>query len=306
MDCLQRHLALFMLLFLVLPLHSVEATVSGFDSQLALLKLNMVGPEVVFLQDCLTELGFLDGPSDGEFGPATYQGVLNLQQAMGLSPDGIVGNATWEKLQELVADNVSIHVVQPGDTLWAIARRVNVTVSDLAAANSISNPDRLAVGVELVIPKGRSGSGGKRTTPIRLVHWDEVNRIFPKSTTATILDLQSGLRFQVRRLFGTYHADVEPLSAADTRTMKKAIGGKWSWERRPIAVECSGLRIAASMNGYPHGRSTIGDNAFAGHFCIHFQGSRLHSGGRVDKEHQAAVMQAVGYNQDVDRALPTR
>lgn len=306
MECIQRYLALFMLLFLVFPAHGVEATVSGSKLELALLKLNTVGPDVVFLQDCLLELGFLNGPADGVFGPATYQGVLNLQQATGLNADGIVGNATWEKLLELVAANTSVHVVQPGDTLWAIAQQLNVTVSDLVAANGISNPERLAVGMELVIPKARPGSGVKRATPIRLIHWDEVNRIFPRAATATILDLQSGLCFKVKRLFGTYHADVEPRTAADTRVMKKAIGGKWSWQRRPIVVECGGLRIAASMNGYPHGKSSIGDNEFAGHFCIHFQGSRLHSGGRVDKEHQAAVMKAMGYNQEIEKALSVR
>lgn len=306
MEHLRQYLVPFILLFLMFPAHSLEATVSGSGLELALLKQNMVGPDVAFLQDCLLELGFLNGPVDGVFGPATYQGVLALQKEVGLNPDGIVGKATWEKLQELVAAGTSIHVVQPGDTLWAIARELNVTVSDLVAANGISNPDRLAVGVELVIPKGRSGSGGKRAAPIRLVHWDEVNRMFNKSTTATVLHLQSGLRFQVKRLFGTYHADVEPLTAADTRVMKRAIGGKWSWQRRPIVVECGGLRIAASMNGYPHGRSTISDNEFNGHFCIHFHGSRLHTGARIDKEHQAAVMQAMGYNQDIDKALPVR
>jgi LysM repeat protein len=44
------------------------------------------------------------------------------------------------------------YTVQPGDTLGAIARDNNVSVSDLAAANHISNPNLIRVGQVLVIP----------------------------------------------------------------------------------------------------------------------------------------------------------
>lgn len=46
------------------------------------------------------------------------------------------------------------HMVQPGETLTAIARQYGVTVQAIAAANNIPNPDRVAVGTVLVIPKG--------------------------------------------------------------------------------------------------------------------------------------------------------
>lgn len=300
-------LVLVLSVFIIISANSLEAA-SGSFADLGLLKLNMKGSDVVFLQECLLEVNYLDGPADGVFGPATHRAVLKLQEASNLRPDGIVGTATWQALEELLVVRASIHVVKPGETLWGIARQLNVTVSDLVVANGISNPDRLAVGAELVVPKGRllGTTGTKRAVPIRLVHWDEVNRLFPKAATATVLDLQSGLRFQIRRLFGTYHADVEPLTAGDTRTMKKALGGQWSWARRPVVVEFGGLRIAASINGVPHGSSSIKDNGFPGHFCVHFWGSRLHSGERTDREHQAAVMQAMGHNQDVERVVPSR
>lgn len=44
------------------------------------------------------------------------------------------------------------HVVQPGETLLAIALRYGVTVYGLQAANDISDPDHIEVGQELVIP----------------------------------------------------------------------------------------------------------------------------------------------------------
>ena len=258
------------------------------------LKISMVGTDVEYLQNCLGQAGYLDGAVDGCFGPATQKAVFQLQKEAGLVPDGVVGQATWEVIEALIAPTESVYVVQPGETLWAIARQLDTTVSALADANGIGNPHRLAAGAKLVVPGDRILGKAGATTSIRMMHWDDVQRVFPKAATATILDLKSGLRFQIKRLFGTNHADVEPLTAADTRIMRRALGGKWSWDRRPIVVEVGNHRIAASMNGVPHGRSTI-DNGFAGHFCLHFLGSRLHAGNRTDKDHQAAVLQAAGY-----------
>lgn len=45
-----------------------------------------------------------------------------------------------------------VHVVQPGDTLWAIAMRYGVTVDDLVQANGLQNADLLRVGQSLLIP----------------------------------------------------------------------------------------------------------------------------------------------------------
>jgi len=48
-------------------------------------------------------------------------------------------------------------VVQPGDTLYSIARRYGVTVWDLASYNNIYNVNLIYVGQVLIIP----GSGGQ-------------------------------------------------------------------------------------------------------------------------------------------------
>ena len=44
------------------------------------------------------------------------------------------------------------YVIQPGDTLRAIADQFGVTVEDLAAANDITNPDIIQPGDTLTIP----------------------------------------------------------------------------------------------------------------------------------------------------------
>jgi LysM repeat protein len=50
-----------------------------------------------------------------------------------------------------------IYIVQTGDTLAAIARRFNTTITALMQANAITNPNYIYVGQRLVIPAGPGG-----------------------------------------------------------------------------------------------------------------------------------------------------
>ena len=61
------------------------------------LKMGSKGAEVKELQIIMNKLGYTLSP-DGEFGPLTQASVKNFQRAKGLTPDGIVGPKTWEKL----------------------------------------------------------------------------------------------------------------------------------------------------------------------------------------------------------------
>lgn len=51
-----------------------------------------------------------------------------------------------------------VYVVQPGDTLFAIASRFNLNVTDIALANGIRNPNYIYIGQQLVIPPPRSST----------------------------------------------------------------------------------------------------------------------------------------------------
>jgi LysM repeat protein len=65
-----------------------------------------------------------------------------------------------------VPANEVIHIVRPGETLFRIALRYGVTVSDLAAANSIANPARIFAGQQLRIPGGATvPPAATRTAP---------------------------------------------------------------------------------------------------------------------------------------------
>jgi len=50
------------------------------------------------------------------------------------------------------AQTAIIHVVQPGENLFRIALRYNLTVGDLAIANGIVDPARIYAGQVLIIP----------------------------------------------------------------------------------------------------------------------------------------------------------
>lgn len=125
--------------------------------------------------------------------------------------------------------------------------------------------------------------------------WEQARLLFPRYSCAIVVDFNTGREFRVQRRAGSLHADVQPLTAADTETMKSIYGGHWDWKRRAIVLKLDdGRQIAASMNGMPHGDGAIQGNKFPGHFCIHFRGSKTHGSKRVDTAHQIMVWKAAG------------
>jgi len=134
-----------------------------------------------------------------------------------------------------------------------------------------------------------SRDGGGTVT---LLPWEMVNQIWQRGTTARVHDVETGISFVAWRLYGSLHADVEPLTKRDTRLLLQMYSGRWSWSRRAVIVELGGRYIAGSMNGVPHGQQGIYDNDFPGQFCIHFLGSRLHKNHSLDYDHQAMVLKA--------------
>lgn len=118
---------------------------------------------------------------------------------------------------------------------------------------------------------------------------DNVSAVIPKKAVFTIKDVKTGKTFKAKRWSGYNHMDVEPLTAEDAATMKSIYGGSWSWTRRAILILYKNKVYAASMNGMPHGTSTISGNDFDGHFCIHFKNSKTHGTDKVDAAHQKCV-----------------
>lgn len=146
----------------------------------------------------------------------------------------------------------------------------------------------LAAGGSSAYAKGE-GIGWK----IEMLPWEKVNGILPKYSKFTVLDVETGKKFEVQRRAGSHHADVQPLTAKDTKIMKNIYGGKWSWKRRAIIIINGDQWIAASMHGMPHGGGALKNN-FPGHFCIHFYGSTTHRTNFMDLSHKLMILKAAG------------
>lgn len=76
--------------------------------------------------------------------------------------------------------------------------------------------------------------------------------------------------------------------------MKQIYDNQWSWKRKAILVVTDKHKIAASMNGMPHGGDGIPGNGFSGHFCVHFLDSSTHRSADPDLFHQFMVYTASG------------
>ncbi|RKD24615.1 hypothetical protein BEP19_09585 [Ammoniphilus oxalaticus] len=126
------------------------------------------------------------------------------------------------------------------------------------------------------------------------VTWKEASNIFPRMGFAEVVDIETGKTFNVQRRAGSQHADAQPLTAADTKTMKEIYQGKWSWKRRAVLVRVNGQTLAASMHGMPHGAGAIQNNDFPGHFCIHFKDSSTHRRKDADPAHDLMISKASG------------
>lgn len=134
-----------------------------------------------------------------------------------------------------------------------------------------------------------------RETHGEFLAWKDVSRLFPKYAKAAVIDYDTKLKFKVQRRAGSLHADVQPLTAADSAIMKKIYQGRWSWKRRAVLVELKdGRKLAGSMHGMPHGQGAIKGNNFRGHFCIHFRDSKTHGSGKIDLAHQMMIWKAAG------------
>ena len=99
--------------------------------------------------------GYVDGP--------TVRGIRRYQRELHLAADGIVGRATFTALGlqtriPVRAATLRVYVVEPGDSLTAIARRQHTTLGTLARLNRLDPRRYLLVGTRLRLPASASTS----------------------------------------------------------------------------------------------------------------------------------------------------
>lgn len=123
-----------LLLFLILLLTMTGTAHAALGD--TVLRRGAQGGDVWQLQQYLRQLQLLSVEPTGYFGRLTDAAVRQFQAQNGLQCDGLVGPLTSAALVR--AASPSFHVVQAGDTLWAIANRYSMDVFSLRAANGIT------------------------------------------------------------------------------------------------------------------------------------------------------------------------
>ena len=308
--------------------NSSGSSSSGSSSSEGTCQQGDKGDAVRSVQKRLITLGYLaSGSADGSFGNQTKNAVMAFQKNNGLSQTGRVNSSTLEKLNSSSAKKAggssvsSDGTCQPGDKGDAV-RKVQKRLIALgyltsgSADGDYGSMTRKAVksfqqrnGLNVTgsvnantLAKLNSSNAKKAasdstsTTGTERLNWfNGGSNTIPKGATFKVKDCKTGKVFTCKRWSGYNHLDAEPLTYSDMQTML-SIYGHWSWRRRPILVKYNGHVYAASMNGMPHGTSTISNNGFDGHFCIHFYKSKTHGTGLVDEEHQNCVDQAMSYS----------
>ncbi|HOV69493.1 MAG TPA: peptidoglycan-binding protein, partial [Clostridia bacterium] len=304
-------------------------TLEAIQSKLTkgVIKRGQNNQSVKILQINLKTLGYFNATATGLFGSITEEAVKVFQKDCGLTPDGIAGPVTLAKIDEKLSSksstvvsgktNITLRMGSSGSDVIDLQNALkklgyfnSTATGDFGSttraaviafqkdnnlvSDGIAGPKTLTLlytGKPIALSSSAETTAAKAA--IELADWWTVaSKVFARGATATVTDVKTGKSFKVKRYGGTNHADVEPLTANDTAKMKSIYGGSWSWSRRAIVVEIDGRRLAASMNGMPHGGSSLSYNNFSGHFCIHFLNSRTHGTNRVDPDHQAAIQYA--------------
>jgi LysM repeat protein len=120
------------------------------------------GLDVSVVQFLLLRDGLYGGALDGYLGRKTQTALRRYQARVRLARDGVVGPKTVSALLRPSGLPVPsrpqpqppkrIYVVQPGDTLTAIADRFDLSVTTLAHANRFHAADVLLIGARLSVP----------------------------------------------------------------------------------------------------------------------------------------------------------
>ncbi len=225
-----------------------------------LIAFNSTGETVVRIQIRLRELGYFSYKPTGNFQNMTVEATKAFQQkqtdknGLPIIADGTVGTQTL-----------------------GIIFGHNAVRADIAAA----------------IPIGPALSGTPALTG-ELVEWSEVGGLLAEGNSYTVHDYNTGATWSMVFTGGENHAEMECASATDTAAYLTAFGNAFNYSKRPVVIEIGERKIAASLQGYPHGDDEISGNDMAGHACMFFNGSFSHVGGLPDVEHQAMVYKAAG------------
>jgi len=97
--CVRMHNSDVIRIYDLVPLGTrVKITGNAFTGRLLRIGVEP-GSDVLRVQQILQILGYYRGDLDGFYGPVTEAAVVQFQREQGLTPDGIVGSQTYDRLQ---------------------------------------------------------------------------------------------------------------------------------------------------------------------------------------------------------------
>lgn len=242
-------LLLFVCFALALP-------VTGMAEGDSTIKQSSIGDDVALVQMRLRSLGYFNYRPTGKFSDMTTTAVQSFQQQNGISPDGQVGDDTYQAL-----------------------------FSDAAK--------RAPMGARIKKVAGAAYSGVVKEKG-ELSSWAQLNPMLPAGTQFTVLDYNTGKTFQMVRVGGQNCAYVSTPSAADYQTYRASFGGEDTWEHRAVLVEINGTKYAASLFGQPSGGEDQYGSGMKGYTFLYFNDSRTDLSGLADDEHILAITRAAG------------
>lgn len=104
---------------------------------MAIIKKGMRGNDVLVLQEKLVNLGY-PLKTDGDFGDATYNAVVDFQKKNQLGVDGVVGNDTIRKIDSKIMASAN-GPLKESDYLWA-AVELNADIAAVKAVREVESP----------------------------------------------------------------------------------------------------------------------------------------------------------------------
>ena len=278
-------------------------------------QLNLVGDIRVYALQCaLNKLGYYTGKLDGTYGTETQSAVRNFQRKNKLSVDGACGSNTWAKIQAQLG------------TSGGGGGGGSVVVADFGMVNSVQKASwNYDDNGGAIFPKNTYATVMDVQTGkvFRIYRWSGGSHAdcVPASTsdTRTMCDIV-GFPYNSNHPSSDQLARIKADGDSSTVTytwpdFKNSFGGGKNigsaWDRRPALLNVDGQVYAVSIYGFPHGfngtdsfsKSKFKDNGqyfyannnYYGMMCVHFVGSKTHSGTSPDERHQAAINTAYNY-----------
>jgi len=163
------------------------------------------------------------------------------------------GPSTNDSIIRLLAVNTSVDVLENQSNGWSKVRHN---------------------GTEGFIRSDLLGTGARI---IELIDWATARNVVPTGVNLRVVDVRTGISFNLRGFSKSGHIDVEPPTQEDTNTILRTRNGVWAWAPRPVWVTVGDRTYAAALNGMPHDVSTIRDNGMNGHLCLHFNNTVTNS-----------------------------